>query len=193
MSLLAFNNNELFDRLKFNPYMVHHRREWYRFITHAVLHGDWMHLLVNMYVFYLFGRRAELFFEHYLGLKGLLFYVLLYVGGVLFAALPSYRKHRDNHHYNSVGASGAVAAVLFSGIIFDPTMGIAFIFIPIPIPAFIFGLLYLAYEHYMDKRSQDNVAHDAHFWGALFGVVFTLLVVPQSFLNFVSQVSDFLF
>jgi membrane associated rhomboid family serine protease len=151
-----------------------------------------MHLLVNMYVFYIFGGVTERIFESVLGgLKGSLFFLLLYLGGVLFATLPAYKKHRDNHYYNSVGASGAVSAVLFASIVLLPTNSIYLFFIPIPIPAFIFGVLYLWYENYMDKRSQDNVAHDAHFWGALFGVVFTLLAVPNSFLNFVSQVTDF--
>jgi membrane associated rhomboid family serine protease len=192
VSFSAFNNVSLFDKLKFNPYMVYHRKEYIRFVGHALLHGDWMHLLVNMYVFYIFGGVTERIFESVLGgLKGSLFFLLLYLGGVLFATLPAYKKHRDNHYYNSVGASGAVSAVLFASIVLLPTNSIYLFFIPIPIPAFIFGVLYLWYENYMDKRSQDNVAHDAHFWGALFGVVFTLLAVPNSFLNFVSQVTDF--
>jgi membrane associated rhomboid family serine protease len=192
VSFSAFNNTSLFDRLKFNPYQIHHRKEWYRFLGHALLHGDWMHLLVNMYVFYIFGGLTERIFQSVMGtMKGGLYFLLLYVGGVLFATLPAYKKHCDNHYYNSVGASGAVSAILFASIVLLPTNSIYLFFIPIPIPAFIFGALYLAYEHYMDKRSQDNVAHDAHFWGALFGVLLTIIVVPNSFVNFVNQVIDF--
>ncbi len=107
----------------------------------------------------------------------------------MFAALPAFRKHSDNSYYNSVGASGAVAAVLFSFILFMPTTSLYLMFIPIPIPAFVFGILYLALEAYLDKRSQDNVAHDAHIWGAIFGVAFTIVMKPSVVLSFIEEVS----
>lgn len=191
VSIPAMQNRELFSRLLYSPYQVYHRKEYYRLLTHALLHSGWVHLFVNMYVLYIFGRTAEFSFSKYAGSSGLYLYFLLYLGGVLFASLPAIRKQRDNVMYNSVGASGAVSAVLFSCIAFAPTMGF-FIFLPIPIPAFIFGILYLIYEAYMDKNSSDYVAHDAHYYGAIFGILFTFLVLPSSFLNFIDQLLSYI-
>ena len=118
--------------------------------------------------------------------------MLLYLGGIFFAALPALKKHKDHSHYNAVGASGAVSAVLFTSILFMPTQGIRFIFVPIDIPAFVFGGLYLAFEWYMDKKSNDNVAHDAHFWGAIFGIAFTIVLAPEIGLSCIQQIAQLL-
>jgi len=123
-----------------------------------------------------------------LGGLGWMYFLFIYFGGILAASMPALLKHRDNYNYNSVGASGAVSAILFATITLVPFQGgIGILFIPFTIPPFIFGILYIAYEVYMDKRSQDNVAHDAHIWGAVFGFVFTLLFVPEAFLGFLAQ------
>ena len=129
VSVLALNNKELFSKLLFSPFQVYHSKEYYRIITHAAVHGGWVHLFVNMYVLYIFGQTAERYFDVYDETFGELRYVILYLGGIVFATLPSLKKHRDNFSYNSVGASGAVSAVLFSCIAFNPTMPIIFIFI----------------------------------------------------------------
>jgi membrane associated rhomboid family serine protease len=192
VSLLSLNKREYFYRFQYNPYIVKHNNQWYRIFSHALIHGDYMHLFFNMYVLYNFGTIAE---EYYIGIfggKGVLLYGVLYVGGIMFAALPAYKKHNENSYYNAVGASGAVAAVLFASILFMPTAGLRIMFIPISIPAFIFGGLYLALEAYMNKKSNDNIAHDAHIWGALFGIAFTIVLKPSIALYFIETVSDYL-
>lgn len=192
-SLIANGNNELYYKLMFNSYQVAHRKEWYRLITHAFIHSkeNIFHLVVNMYVFYSFGKITESFFVLYRPDFGKLMYLSLYIGAVIASSIPSLIKHKDNYNYNAVGASGAVSAVLFSSIAFLPIIeggGINLMFIPIDIPPIIFGIAYLAYEAYMSKRSNDNVAHDAHFWGAIFGIAYTFLVIPESFTNFFAAI-----
>lgn len=172
----------------FNAYAAHHQKQWYRMLSHALVHGDWMHLFVNMFVMWSFGTSVETYFNDYFGLKGSFMFIVLYLGGVAFASLPALLKHKDNYYYNSVGASGAVGAVLFASILLNPMSKIYLFFIPIGIPAFVFGPLYIAYEMYMEKRSNDNVAHDAHYWGAIFGFVLPLLFEPKLFLDFVDKI-----
>ncbi|MCB0481753.1 MAG: rhomboid family intramembrane serine protease [Flavobacteriales bacterium] len=188
VSASAFGNRELFYRFSFSPYQVKHRSEWWRLLTHAVIHADWMHLIVNMFVLFNFGRLVELYFDGLFLEKGVFFYILLYVGGVAFASIPGLKKQGDNAHYNAVGASGAVSAVLFTSIILQPMSKIYIMFIPIGIPAFIFGPLYIGLEIYLDKRSGDNVAHDAHYWGAFFGFLFPIVLEPKLFSLFISQI-----
>jgi membrane associated rhomboid family serine protease len=187
-SLMAFNKRELLYRYELNPYSMVHNKQWYRVITHALIHADFMHLFVNMFVLWNFGPTVEKLFIRFFGVKGLLFYVMLYLGGILFSALPSIQKHQNNPSYNAVGASGAVSAILFSSIMFMPMTKLRLLFIPIGIPAWIFGILYLVYEIYSAKNSNDHIAHDAHYVGAIFGVVFTLILEPSLIINFFNQV-----
>jgi len=186
-SIMAFQNAATFYKMKFNAYLIHHNRQWYRFFTYALLHADWAHLLVNMFVLWSFGTLVEQLFNFHFGNIATVYFLLLYVGGVMFSTLPSYGKHKNNDFYNAVGASGAVSAVLFSSIIMYPQGSIVFLFFPVPIPAWIFGILYLVYSAYMAKRGSDNIGHDAHFWGAVYGVVFTIALnpsfVPEFFRN----------
>ena len=179
VSILAFSNHDIFRRLAFNPYDIKHFKNGYRFLTYALIHADWIHLLINMVVFYSFGRIVEQYYGLYFGAKGLLYYILLYVGGTALSTLPSYGKHKDDYTYTAVGASGAVSAVVFASIIFDPLSKIYLFLIPIGIPSIIFGFLYLIYSAYMSKKNIDNVGHDAHFWGAVFGFVFTIILKPE--------------
>lgn len=192
VSLMANNNADLHTKLIFNPYQVVHQKQWYRIFSHGFIHdrNSIFHLIFNMYVLYSFGDIVEVILANVLGGGlGIAFYLTLYFGGMLAASVPSIIKHKDNYSYNSVGASGAVSAVLFATIAFIPFQGgIGILFIPISIPPLVFGLLYIAYEVYMQKRGGTNIAHDAHIWGAVFGFVFVLLFVPDAFTNFVSQV-----
>jgi len=191
VSLSANNKPELYEKLILNPYQVMHRKEWYRVFSHAFIHdrGNIMHLGFNMYVLYSFGNLLESFLDFSLGSFSLLFYLFIYLGGIAAASLPSLIKHKDNYSYNSVGASGAVSAVLFSTIAFMPfDGGIGILFLPFSIPPLIFGVLYMAYEVYMGKRGGTNIAHDAHIGGAVFGFVFTLVFVPGAFSSFIGQV-----
>ncbi|GAB1403975.1 MAG: rhomboid family intramembrane serine protease [Lentimicrobiaceae bacterium] len=189
ISILAFNNAHLFHALVFNPYMIDSRKQGYRFLSYALLHADWMHLLVNMFVLLSFGKSVEGSYLALFGIKGIYLYALLYIGGVLLSTTPAYAKHRNNPAYSAVGASGAVSAVLFASIIIHPLASIRFLFIPFNIPAFVFGILYLIYSAYMAKRGRDNIGHDAHFWGAVFGLVFTLLLKPSLAIGFLNQLS----
>jgi membrane associated rhomboid family serine protease len=191
VSLYANGKPEIYSKLLFNPYQVHHRKEWYRIFSHALIHdsNNIFHLGFNMYVLYSFGNLAEAILINNLGTLGVAYYLIIYVGGIAAASIPSLLKHKDNHGYNSVGASGAVSAVLFTTIAFMPfTGGIGIMFIPLDIPPLIFGVLYIAYEMYMGKRGGTNIAHDAHIGGAAFGFLFALIFVPNAFTNFLSQV-----
>lgn len=186
ISAIAFKNRDLFLKLEFTPYLVFSNNEYYRFLSHALLHADWMHLLINMLVFWFFGEATERYFEYYLGVKGTLYFVLLYIGGVIFATLPTYKKHREDYSYHSVGASGAVSAVVMSSVIFNPLNDICLYGI-ICFPGILWAIIYLIYSFRMSKGSNDNINHDAHFWGAVFGIVFTIGAVPSSFLKFINQ------
>jgi membrane associated rhomboid family serine protease len=182
ISLLAFSNQALFDKFKFNAWMIHERRESWRFVTYALLHSGWMHLFINMFVLYSFGKVVETSFLLWFGLpKGYLHYFLIYLGGVLFANVIDYGQNKSNPYYNAVGASGAVAAVLFSAILMVPTSSLIIFPIPIPVPAWLFGILYLVYSVYMGRRGSDNIGHYAHFAGAMFGLVYTLIIRPELF------------
>lgn len=191
ISATSFNKQEVFSKLLFNPYQINHRKEWYRFFTHGFIHADWMHLIVNMMVLFFFGDHVNQYFSYFLGAKGLLFFLLLYIGGIGFAVLPSYKKHIDNYLYNGVGASGAVSAILFSAIIFDPASKIC-LYGVLCFPGIIWGVLYLAYEYYMGKKANDNINHDAHFYGALFGILFTIITVPDSIILFYNRLLSLL-
>lgn len=190
VSLLANSKPELYAKLLFNPYQVVYRKEWYRIFTHALVHDrqNIFHLFFNMYVLYSFGSALESMLGSAVGSLSLFYYLMIYVGGVFVATVPALIKHKDNYGYNSVGASGAVSAILFSTIVFVPfSGGIGIIFLPISIPPLVFGVLYIAYEMYMEKRGGTNIAHDAHIWGALFGFLITLLFVPGALTNFIGQ------
>ena len=187
LSVLGFYNRELFDRFKFNAYDVKHSNQWYRFFSYGLFHAGWMHLAINMIVLFSFGATVEKAFRYYFQSQYLLYFLLLYGGGLLLSVIPAYGKHKNNVYYNSVGASGAISAVLFASILISPLQKVYLFFIPIGIPAVIFGMIYLAYEAYMSKRGNDNIGHDAHFWGALFGIIFTLVAKFQIASDFILQ------
>lgn len=187
VSILGFNNAAFFNRLKFNPYDVKHSNQWYRFFTYGFLHAGWVHLLINMFVFYSFGRLVEMAYRAMFNTKYILYYLLLYVGALLLSVIPAFGKHKNDVFYNSVGASGAVSAVLFASILIAPLEKIYLFFIPVGIPAVLFGLFYLGYEYWMSKRAKDNIGHDAHFWGAVFGLLFTILMKPSIVLHFLNE------
>lgn len=188
ISIPAFSNRELFAKMRFNAYIIKESRQWYRFISYGLIHADWMHLLINMFVLYSFGEQVEMLFNYFFGLKGPILFIILYVTAIFISAYPSYEKHKNNSWYNAVGASGAVSAILFSSIICLPSSKIYLMFIPFPIPAAIFGILYLIYSAYMAKKAVDNIGHDAHFWGAVYGVAFTIVLKPSLALSFINQI-----
>ncbi len=189
-SLIAFNNQAVFEKYLFSSYAVVHYKQYYRIFTHAFLHGDYMHLAFNMYALYLFGDMLEQAFSlpQLFGAKGPFLYSALYLGGIIFSSLPDLALHKNNSSYRSVGASGAVNAIVFSSILINPMMGMGLLFLPFFIPAWIFGGLYLLYSAYMSKKGRDNIGHNAHFYGALFGFLFTIVLRPSLFLAFFDQI-----
>jgi len=191
VSIIAMTNPGMFYRLKFNPYLALHSKQWYRFFSYALVHAGWLHLFINMFVLYSFGDVVIQAYTMLFGIKGYYYYGLLYIGAVMISVLPSFGKHKNDPLYNAVGASGAVSAVVFASIMFVPTGKITIFPIPFGIPAFIFGILYLLYSAYMGKRGKDNIGHDAHFWGAVFGVLFTIAIKPRIALIFVDHIRTY--
>lgn len=191
VSYLALNNRDLKYKLTFSPYSVKHHKRWWLAFTHAFVHADFGHLFLNMFVLYSFGNLMEGEFFRLWGPKGYLYFFLLYLGGIFFSTLPSFRKHGDNPGYLALGASGAVSAVLFTFIIFFPFESIYLLFIPIGIPAILFGVAYLAYENWASKNSRSNIGHDAHIAGALFGLLFILLVEPKVYMHLIEQIQSY--
>ena len=184
VSITALNNRDLFLKLDFQPYLIQRNNQWYRFISHAFVHADWGHLAVNMYVLYQFGKLVETYYEQLFPGMWQVYFVLLYLGGILFSTIPGYARNKENFNYHGVGASGAVSAVVFSFILMEPMAPLGIIFIPISMPAIVFGLLYLALEVYLDRNRKSNIAHSAHYFGGLFGVVFTVLIEPELVLQY---------
>lgn len=184
VSIACFNNWNLFDKLSFSAYRVVRYKEWYRLISHGFVHADWVHLLVNMFTFYSFGRYIEAVFAG-LGF-GSWSFVLLYFGGMLAASLYDLFKYYKNSYYSSIGASGAVSAVLFTAIFLNPWDKIL-LFAIVPIPGILFGFVYLFYCQYMAKRGGDRINHNAHFYGAVFGFIYPILLEPSLFHHFIQQ------
>lgn len=190
ISIISMDNQSLQNKLMFNAYMINNRKEWYRFFSSGLIHADFMHLAFNMFSLYMFGRGVEAIygFEDVFGTKGPLFYILLYVGGLALSSIYSYEKNKNNIYYNALGASGAVSSVVFAFIILNPTSKLGLLFLPFEIPAYLFGVIFLAVEYYLGKRGQSNIGHDAHFWGAIYGVAFTLILKPSLFSYFIQQI-----
>lgn len=186
VSYFAFQHQELLFKYDFNPYQIVHRNQWYRLVTHAFLHADWTHLIVNMLVFWPFADVASYYFEFLFSQNATLLLLGLYFGGVVVSCIYSLIKQKDNYNYSAIGASGGVAAVTFACILFDPLGKILF-FGVIPIPGILFGIIYLAYSYYMGKRGMDNVAHDAHFYGAVFGFIYPILFRPDMLMHFIER------
>ena len=188
VSILCFTGMLPFDSLKFSAWDVWHRKRWYQMLSYGLVHGGWGHLLFNMLTLYFFGDVVEKYFRAAFGPgTGIILYLLLYVSAIAVSTIGDLVKYRDEPHYSAVGASGAVSAILFASILFEPKMGIYMYFIPIPIPGYIFAPLYLLYCWWAAKRNMDNIGHSAHFWGAVYGLVFPLICNPQIFTHFLNQ------
>ncbi len=182
VSWQAFNNRTLMDRLILWPPAIERRRQYDRLVTHGFVHADGMHLAFNMITLFFFGRAVEPVFVDRIGVPG---FVLFYLSAIVVAILPTYLRHRHDAGYRSLGASGAVSAVLFSYILFAPWQ-LIFVFF-FPVPAIVYAALYVGYSIWMDHRGRDNVNHSAHLWGAAYGVLFTVLMEPRAGALFVQQ------
>jgi membrane associated rhomboid family serine protease len=189
LSAISLKQREWFDRFKLSPYRMVYLKEWYRIITHGFIHADYMHLAVNMLVLYSFGAAVEsMFADLHQGQTwiGYLHYAAIYLIGMMVASLTTVRKYKDMYTYAAVGASGAVSAVLFAFIFFEPWHKIYLMGV-IPIPGIVFGPLYLWYSSYMGRRGGGNVNHDAHFYGAVFGFCYPLATHPYMLHHFISS------
>lgn len=176
VSWRAFNDQSLMGRLILWPPAVERNRQYDRLVTYGFVHADWMHLLFNMITLWSFGSAVERVFSDWITPVG---YVLFYLSAIVVSILPTYIAHRRDPNYRSLGASGGVSAVLFAFILFDPWSKLIVFPIPVPVPAFVFAILYVAYSIWMDRRGRGNVNHSAHLWGAAYGVLFTVLLEPR--------------
>ena len=176
ISYQAFQDRVLYERLTFRPYTIKRNGEWYRFLTHGFIHSNqgWEHLLINMFVLYQIGRAIEYYFGELFGMPlGIILYVGLYLAAIIVSSIPSYFKHQDSPHYGAVGASGATSALVFAFILFDPWQW----FIFPPLPGVLLAIAYVWYSRYKSQQNNDNIGHDAHLYGALFGLFATLAFV----------------
>jgi membrane associated rhomboid family serine protease len=189
ISFSADKNPEMKERLLFDPYKIKHNSEYHRLISSIFIHADLNHLVFNMISLYFLG---ELFEKQLLSIYGVQLgsvqFILLYLVGGVAAEIFPYIKHQDNHYYRSLGASGAVSAVIFATIFWNPTLPLMLLFIPIPIPAYIFGPIYLAIEYFAMRKGGTNIAHDAHIGGAFFGILFVLLIDPSKGIAFFQSI-----
>jgi len=185
-SLLAFNNEELKRKWILNPYLVHHRNQWWRMLSSGFIHADFMHLFFNLFAFYGFGLAVENYYDAIFEEKGALYFTILYLGAILVANGPTLVKNKDNHYYNSLGASGGVSAIIFAAILFQPWSKIYFFGI-IGVPGIILGPAYLFLEYRLSKQDGTGINHDAHFWGAIFGMLFTIALKPDIIFFFYDQ------
>lgn len=174
ISYQAFNDRNMKAKLMLYPVGMKRSGEYYRFLSSGFIHADWMHLIINMYVLYTFGEMIEPLFDKLFGQPwGRIYFLLVYVGSIIFGSIPSYFKHQDNSAYAALGASGGTSGVVFAFIVFAPWEW----FIFPPLPGVLMAIGYLWYSSYMGKRGGDNIGHDAHFWGAVFGFVSTIVLV----------------
>lgn len=189
VSLYTMNQPQVLYQLMMNPYQVVQRQQYYRLVTSGFIHKDFTHLLFNMISFYFFGTKLEYIFTYIFEGMAPIYFIALYILGIIVSDLPTLFKNKNNPGYNSLGASGAVAAVIFACIMFDP-LSLIYIFFAIPVPGFILAVLYIAYSYFSAKRANDGINHDAHLYGALFGVLFCMVVYPRSIQIFVQQISE---
>ncbi len=182
ISIIAFSRQQFINKLILRPYFVIRQNRWHTIITSGFIHSDWGHLIFNMLTFYFFCFDLERWIG---GSKFLIIYFL----SMIIADIPSIIKNKNNINYGSLGASGAISGALFSSIILNPSAKLLIFPIPFPIPAPIFAILYLVYCVYLSKNSQDNINHSAHFWGALTGIILTIILVPESINSIVGYFS----
>jgi membrane associated rhomboid family serine protease len=175
VSIGGFSNQKIIADLIFYPPAVTRHNQWYRFFTCGLIHADVGHLIFNMLSLYLFGRFVEDTFTQIFAENGKWLYLLMYVTSLFVCLLPTYFKNRNNSQYRSLGASGAVSAVVFAGLMVAPYVEVGFFIIPPIIPGFIFGPLYLLITAWLDRKGGGNINHSAHLWGALYGVLFIIV------------------
>lgn len=175
VSIGGFRSQKIIDDTIFYPPAITERNQWYRFFSCGLIHADVPHLIFNMLALYMFGRFVEDGFMEIFGANGKWIYLLLYVSALFFSLLPTYLQHKNNYHYKSLGASGAVSAIVFAFILLYPLEKLGFFIIPPIIPGFLFGPIYLLISAYLDRKGGDNINHSAHIWGAVYGLAFVII------------------
>ncbi|KRG58213.1 rhomboid family intramembrane serine protease [Stenotrophomonas sp. W1S232] len=186
VSWQAFNNRRLADRLILWPPAISRHRQYDRLIGYGFIHADWAHLIFNMITLFFFGRLIEQVMAQISG--SVLTFPLFYLGALVVSILPTYLKNKNNPNYLSLGASGAVSAVLFAFILLSPWSLIFVLFIPAP--AIVYAVFYVGYSLWMDKRGGDQINHSAHLAGAAFGVLFMLCMEPGILGHFLQRLAN---
>lgn len=189
ISYYAWQNPSLLDKMVLNPYKVTQRNEYYRFVTSGFVHADFGHLIFNMLSLWFVGEGIESLFGMLFGSSGQVYYLALYILGIIVSDIPTFLKHRHKSGYNSLGASGGVAAVLFAAILYAPLLQICLYFL-LCMPGFVFGLLFLGYSFYEARRGGSYINHDAHMYGAIFGMIFMAVVYPGAVPGFFEQIGS---
>lgn len=177
-------------RLDFQPSAIQSNpaKEFYRFISHGFVHADWAHLLFNMLTFYFFAPNVENVFAYKFGEMGNVYFLLLYLGGIFISVIHTFEKNKFNYAYHAVGASGGVSSILFCSVLYFPMSDICLYGI-ICLPGIIWGGIYLAYSFYMSRnQANDYINHDAHLFGAVYGIVLTLILDPSAFKGMLGQI-----
>ena len=190
VSLGGFQSQKTLDDLIFYPPAITYKKQWYRFFTCGLIHADFGHLIFNMLSLYLFGRFVEDKFAEIFAANGKWLYLLMYISSLFISLLPTYLRHKNDYNYRSLGASGAVSSVVFAGLMIAPYVEVGFFFIPPIIPGFIFGPLYLLISAFLDRKGGDNINHSAHLWGAIYGVLFIIIVGKLSGFNAIEEFVD---
>ena len=191
VSLAAWQKPDWMELMTMNPYRIDRKKQYWRFISSGFIHADFTHLFFNLFSFYFFGTQLENIFSVIFPGMGPETFVLFYLLGILVADLPTYFKQKNNSYFNSLGASGAVSAVIFAGIMFFPTEKI-YLFGLLGIPGIIYAGLFTWYSIEMDRRGKDYVNHSAHLYGGLFGILFVSLTYPKVWITFIEQIKAML-
>lgn len=182
ISLYAMSGrSSIYDSWALSPWKLVNENKWYLTITKGFIHADLMHLIFNMLTYYFFAFRLE-------SIVGSVSFLIIYFASLILSDISTIIKNKNNQGYRAVGASGAIAGILFSYILFDPTSKMMMFPFPIGIPSTIFALLYLAFCYFASKRSMDEINHEAHLWGALTGLIVTIILIPQSIEYFIEKV-----
>ncbi len=184
ITYVAWQRPQLHKALMLNPYQVAERKQVYRLLTSGFVHNNSMHLFLNLFTLYFFGLAIEDIFQIYFGLMGLVLYILLFCTAVIVANLHTTWKHKNNPHYNSLGASGGVSALVMAFILFDPLQELC-LYAIVCLPGYILGAVFIIYSIVMGRRGRDNINHDAHLYGALYGVLFIIILKPDIISSFI--------
>ena len=188
LSVYALKQPRLMNKLIFSPNLIYKNREFLRLLTSGFIHADFLHLAFNMFALYSFGENLEASYIYYFGLKGKYYFVLLYLTGIIIANIPSFIKHKRDINYFSLGASGGVDAIIFSCILYSPNSPIC-LFYFVCLPSFFFGILYIVYTIYSSRTGfQPMVNHMAHLTGAIYGIVFNIILEPKIIIFFFYQI-----